>query len=210
MTQMDHFLCKLHNIFDLLDPETSRALIEPSIEQLENLIMSKLQKFDVSVTEIKNHENEPQLIDDLEITIRECHEKINILENENRIMHDQLQGMRLKEHTLSLDVKLQNECELLQLENRQLRCDISEKTIIIEELTQKNHRLNKENRETRERLFTHESMFGPNGTFDNRQSGNFLRQPSGLAPRANTQHPVSYPELTGNLSMSQANIIDMS
>ena len=106
MTQMDHFLCKLQNIFDLLDPETSRALIEPSIEQLENLIMSKLQKFDVSVTEIKNQENEPQLIDDLEHTIRNCHEKIMILENENRIMQDQLQGERLKEHTMTLDSKL--------------------------------------------------------------------------------------------------------
>ena len=127
MTQMDHFLCKLHNIFDLLDPETSRALIEPSIEQLEHLIMSKLQKYDVSVTEIKNQENEPQLIDDLEYNVRECHEKIHILESENRMMHDQLQGQRLKEHTMTLDSKLQNECELLTLENRQLRCDISEK-----------------------------------------------------------------------------------
>ena len=88
--------------------------------------------------------------------------------DENRIMGDQIHN---KAHMINLDSKLQNECELLTLENRQLRCDISEKQIIIEELTQKNHRLNKENKETRDRLFTHDSFFGPNnGTFDNRNS----------------------------------------
>jgi hypothetical protein len=53
---MDHFLCKLQNIFDLLDPETSRALIDPTIDQLENLILNKLKRFEVSVNEIRNYE----------------------------------------------------------------------------------------------------------------------------------------------------------
>ena len=41
----------------------------------------------------------------------------------------------------------------MALENRQLRCDISEKQIIIEELSQKNHRLQKDNKEARDKLF---------------------------------------------------------
>lgn len=42
--QADEFVCKLHEIFDLLDPETSAALIQPSLDQLVSLISGKLSK----------------------------------------------------------------------------------------------------------------------------------------------------------------------
>ena len=52
-----------------------------------------------------------------------------------------------------LEAKLKNDAEMMALENRQLRCDTSEKQIIIEELSQKNHRLQKDNKEARDKLF---------------------------------------------------------
>ena len=44
---MDQFVGRLHNIFDQLDPETSAALIKPTMEQLAMLIQGKLNKLDL-------------------------------------------------------------------------------------------------------------------------------------------------------------------
>lgn len=52
---------------------------------------------------------------------------------------------------------MRNEIELLQIENRQLKCDVSEKKIIIEDQVLKIGRLNKEVKETRDRLFNGDS-----------------------------------------------------
>ena len=43
--QSDRTLCKIQNIFDIIDPETSRALVEPTIDQLINLIQGKIGNF---------------------------------------------------------------------------------------------------------------------------------------------------------------------
>ena len=96
-----------------------------------------------------------------EVTIRDCHDKIGALESENAFLSSQvnapLRGISsvqsMNAYPPELEAKLKNDAEMMALENRQLRCDISEKQIIIEELSQKNHRLQKDNKEARDKLF---------------------------------------------------------
>ncbi len=45
---LDNTLGMLQTIFDKIDPETSKALVEPTIEQIFRLVENKLDRFLIS------------------------------------------------------------------------------------------------------------------------------------------------------------------
>ena len=45
---MDNTLGMLQTIFDKIDPETSKALVEPTIEQVFRLVEKKIERFMIS------------------------------------------------------------------------------------------------------------------------------------------------------------------
>lgn len=45
---MDNTLGMLQTIFDKIDPETSKALVEPTIEQVFRLVEKKIERFKIS------------------------------------------------------------------------------------------------------------------------------------------------------------------
>ena len=46
---LDNTLGMLQTIFDKIDPETSKALVEPTIEQVFRLVENKIERFMISV-----------------------------------------------------------------------------------------------------------------------------------------------------------------
>ena len=45
---LDNTLGMLQTIFDKIDPETSKALVEPTIEQVFRLVENKIERFMIS------------------------------------------------------------------------------------------------------------------------------------------------------------------
>ena len=45
---MDNTLGMLQTIFDKIDPDTSKALVEPTIEQVFRLVENKIERFMIS------------------------------------------------------------------------------------------------------------------------------------------------------------------
>lgn len=94
----DNHLRMLQDIFDKVDPKTSKALINPTGEQVYNLIESKIEDFfkqgDNCNDEVKEMEEkhkgemhgQARLLDELERTLAECKRTVVRLECDNRIL----------------------------------------------------------------------------------------------------------------------------
>ena len=143
-------------LVEKFDSETSFGIGQPSFEQLLSMLESKVEEHQIShqqevealeklVTEQK--EEAGSLLDCRDIKISELQHTVARLEYENRLLtnasgKDQLR-IREEEY-LVVEARLRNELELTQVENKQLRNDVSDNHVQIEELESKVHKLENE------------------------------------------------------------------
>ena len=131
------------DIFDRIDPQTSKNLINPTVEQLSKLIDGKLETFDTRAAEDRNFINELQaqmtteqqnqanMAHQYEQNLHECRSTITALGVDNKILTQQNSPVRM-------DRRVEED---YQREVDQLRHELNEKAYALDELIEKFNQL---------------------------------------------------------------------